>query len=138
FVPVFLGLGALTYFGLAGEPGWFPLLSALAVAGLLFLVGRDRQAMRLAALAAVLAVGGMVLSKIETVRASTKMLGAEITTNVTGRVEAVDHLASGRVRLTLSVLATERPRLRYAPDRVRATARKLPEGLRVGRTVSGL
>jgi competence protein ComEC len=66
------------------------------------------------------------------------MLGGEIATTVTGRVAAMDHLANGRVRLTVDVQSTERPKLRYAPDRIRASARKIPGGLGIGDTVTGL
>ena len=41
-------------------------------------------------------------------------------------------MANGRVRLTIDVTATERPVLRYAPDRVRVSARKVPEGVEAG------
>src|SRR5690606_4071249 len=40
-------------------------------------------------------------------------------------------------RLTLDVLATERPQLRYAPERVRATARTVPDGVQIGDVVAG-
>ena len=75
---------------------------------------------------------GALLAKVETWRAGTKMLGGEITTQLTGRVAAVEHLANGRVRLTIDVAGTERPVLRYAPDRVRVSARER-SGRRRGR-----
>jgi competence protein ComEC len=53
-------------------------------------------------------------------------------------VAAIDHLANGRTRLTLDVTATARPKLRYAPDRIRASAVKVPAGLAVGAEVAGL
>lgn len=37
---------------------------------------------------------------------ATRVIGGEITTRLTGRVEQVEHRKSGRVRLTLAVLAT--------------------------------
>ena len=42
------------------------------------------------------------------------------------------------IRLTLDVLATERPALRYQPDRVRLTARGIPDGMRAGSVVIGV
>ena len=65
------------------------------------------------------------------------MLGAEISTTLSGRVVGIDRLDTGRTRLTIDVSSTERPKLRYAPERVRLTARKVPEGVLVGSEVTG-
>src|SRR5690606_28451298 len=54
------------------------------------------------------------------------------------RVVSIEHRPSGRARLTLDLIATERPVLRSAPERVRATARALPEGVRPGDVVQGV
>jgi ComEC/Rec2-related protein len=138
FLPVLLAAGALTYFSLPFEPAWQTLaLCAAALTGLAFMA-RRHLATHLA-LAALLAFAlGMVFAKIENWRAGTKVLGAEITTRLTGRVALIEHLANGRTRLTLHVIATERPRLRYAPDRVRVTARTAPSGLVAGAVVGGV
>src|SRR5690606_20800415 len=56
---------------------------------------------------------------------------------LTGRVVAIDAMASGRMRLTLDVVSTRRPTLRYQPARVRLSARAVPAGLTAGDTVSG-
>lgn len=138
FVPVFMAAGALAYFSLSQEPGFAPLLLGAGVLTALALVSRGRPLLRAALLAAVMTMAGMLAGKVETWRAETQMLGAEITTRLTARVARVEHQASGRVRLTLDVLATERPTLRYAPERVRATARAVPESLRPGHTVQGV
>ena len=58
-------------------------------------------------------------------RVSTKMLGSEVTTRLHGRVVSIEHQPGGRARVTLDVVATQRPTLRYAPDRVRLSARSL-------------
>ena len=47
-------------------------------------------------------------------------------------------MANGRVRLTIDVTGTERPVLRYAPDRVRVSARRVPDGVEPGASVTGL
>src|SRR5690606_14869857 len=82
-------------------------------------------------------VAGMGLAKFETWRAGTRMLGAEISTVVTARVAAIEHQASGRVRLTLDLISTDRPTLRHAPERIRASARAVPADLAAGSVVSG-
>jgi competence protein ComEC len=52
-------------------------------------------------------------------------------------VVSIDLMESGRVRLTLDVLSTARPVLRYMPERVRVSAREIPAGTAAGSTVSG-
>ncbi|MDQ6437121.1 ComEC/Rec2 family competence protein [Mesorhizobium sp. LHD-90] len=137
-VPVFLALGAFLYFGLPFEPGVLPFALCLsAAAGATVTLPRGRV-LQLAALAILLMLCGMLLAKGETWRMGTKMLGGEISTRITGRVVAVDPLSNGRARLTIDLMATERPKLRYAPDRIRATARAVPAGTKAGSTIEGL
>jgi competence protein ComEC len=138
FVPVALALGALFYFNLSWEPGFPILLGTLAVATILSVAVRAGSLARAFLAAIVLTSAGMTVAKIETWSADTRMLGSEITTRLTGRVVRIEHQESGRVRLTLDVLGTERPNLRYAPERVRVTARSIPEGLSPGMGVVGI
>jgi competence protein ComEC len=138
FAPVFMAAGALAYFTLPAEPSLVPLLLSFAVASGLALALPSRPALNAALMEVAMVCAGMAAGKVETWRAATPMLGAEITTRLTGRVVRVEHQATGRVRLTLDVMATERPQLRYAPRRVRATARATPEGLMPGDAVSGV
>ncbi|SFU14929.1 ComEC/Rec2 family competence protein [Mesorhizobium sp. YR577] len=137
-VPVFLALGAIIYYGLEAEPDFLPMFGGSAVlSALLLLLPSHQQLLRFAAVGVLICVVGMGLAKIETWRAGTKIIGSEISTQLTGRVAGIDHMANGRVRLTIDVLATARPTLRYAPDRVRVSARKIPPGLAVGSEISG-
>ncbi|MEO3385905.1 ComEC/Rec2 family competence protein [Mesorhizobium sp. CAU 1741] len=138
FVPVFLALGALVYFSLTSEPAFTPLLLSALVVGVLSLAAHARPALKAGLLALLFTIAGMVAAKLETWRIDTPMLGSEVTTRLTGRVVQIEHQATGRVRLTMDVVATQRPTLRYAPDRVRASARAVPEGLRPGETVEGV
>lgn len=89
-------------------------------------------------LAVALVAFGAVLAKFEVYRASTKVLGSEISTRLTGDILAIDLLANGRVRLVLSVVKTERPTLRYQPDIVRLSTAKLNTGLVAGARISGV
>ncbi len=77
---------------------------------------------------------GLLIAKFESWRAGTKVIGSEISTRLTGRVVLIEHQANGRVRLTIDVTATARPVLRYAPDRVRVSARKYRLRIIAGRT----
>jgi competence protein ComEC len=137
-IPVFLAVGIVAYYSLPTEPS----LSAVAVgAAMLSLAGflaRARPAIHLSLLALVLVVAGMFFAALETWRAGTKVLGGEISTSITGRVAVIEHQANGRVRLTLDVLDTARPKLRYAPDRVRVSARSIPADLAAGTVVTGI
>lgn len=138
-IPVFLALGAIIYFNLAAEPAWIPLLSCTGIlAAVQYFLPDERQALRLVLAAALLCVVGMLFAKMETWRADTKVLGSEISTQLTGRILNLDHMANGRVRLTIDVTATARPTLRYAPERVRVSARKIPPDLRAGSEITGL
>ncbi|MEO5322765.1 ComEC/Rec2 family competence protein [Mesorhizobium sp. CC13] len=136
-VPVFLAIGALAYFSLAEEPALLPIAAVALVVAALAFATRPRRWLHYGLAALALCLLGMVAAKLETARLGTKMLGAEISTQVQGRVVGIDRLDKGRVRLTIDVIATARPALRYAPDRVRLTARRAPAGLAAGSLVSG-
>ena len=136
-VPVMLACGALAYFSLAKEPDAFVLLAACALTACAVAIAGERPLLRPALIAALLVLAGMLFAKWETERAGTRMLGEAISTVVTGRVTAMEQQASGRTRLTLDVLATERPALRYVPERVRVSTAKTPAGLVVGDVVTG-
>ncbi len=138
FLPVCLSAGALTYFELAWEPSFIPLFSSVAALGFSLFLARRRVALRLMLMAALLVVAGVLAAKIETWHAATKVLGAEISTRIIGRVAVIERQQSGRVRLTIDLVSTTRPRLRYAPDRIRVTARKIPEGMEPGSGVKGV
>lgn len=138
FAPVFMAAGALAYFTMRAEPALAPLLLSFAALGALAAATVSRPLLHALFLAAAMAAAGMLAGKVETLRAATPMLGAEISTRLTARVVRVEHQASGRVRLTLDVVSTERPALRHAPRRVRATARAAPAGLMPGDTVQGI
>ncbi|MBL8579630.1 MAG: ComEC/Rec2 family competence protein [Mesorhizobium sp.] len=136
--PVFLAVGALSYYSMATEPAVSPLVAGAAGLALCVFATRRRPALQMALIAALLCFLGVLLAKAETWRAGTKMLGGEITTQLTGRVAEIERMANGRVRLTIDVVATERPVLRYAPERVRVSARRIPDDVTVGETVVGL
>ncbi len=139
-VPVLLAAGAFVYFRLPYEPGGIMLATgaiAVAMAGCALVLPLP-TILRYAVLAVLLFLLGAFAARIETWRMSTTMLGGEVATRLTGRVVGMEGLANGRMRLILDVVATERPKLRYQPQRVRATLRKPLSELRAGAIVSGL
>lgn len=136
-LPVFMGLGALVYFGLGLEPHWLVAISAPVLSAVLLYVLRERPAPFCAALTLTMVLTGIAAGKIETLRADGEVSGSAVTTRVTGRVVRVEHQASGRIRLTLELLATERPQLRYAPARIRLSARGVEGAVAPGAIVHG-
>ena len=138
FVPVFLAAGALVYFNLAREPTVLQVCLPAATVAALAWFARSRLLVHLALIGLLCFSLGIVFAKLETWRAGTKMLGGEISTRLTGRVVLIEHQAKGRERLTLDILATDRPKLKYAPDRVRVSARTIPEGLKAGDAIAGV
>ncbi len=136
-IPVFLGSGALFYFSLASEPGFLQPIACTVALALLALACRLRPKTHLLFAAAFFVALGVLAAKVETWRGGGETLGSDISTRLTGRVVSIDELASGRVRLTLDVMSTARPKLRYQPERVRLSARAVPAGTAAGSLVSG-
>ncbi|MER9302283.1 ComEC/Rec2 family competence protein [Mesorhizobium sp. M0496] len=136
-VPVCLASGAIGYFSLAAEPDFAKPVAVVILAGLCALISRSWPRTHLCFMAALLCVLGLLAAKVETWRAGTQMLGSEISTQVTGRIVSVDRMESGRIRLTIDVTSTARPKLRYAPERVRLSTRKIPADMTAGSLITG-
>ncbi|TKT79415.1 ComEC family competence protein [Aquamicrobium sp. LC103] len=138
FVPVFMAAGVLFYFALPHEPGFAPLALGAIFLVSLGMAAQSRPAARTAILAGLMVMTGMLAAKVETWRAGTQMIGSEITTRLTARVIRIEDQASGRIRLTLDLISTERPALRHAPQRIRITARSAPDEIEPGSIVKGV
>lgn len=136
-VPVLIGLGVIGYFAFPDEPGWLPLTGA-ACAGTAFALLPARRGVTLSGCAVLLIAGGALAGKFETARMSTRMLGSAVTARLTAKVVEVAPMASGRTRLLLDVLKTERPQLRFSPNRVRLTAGGIAGQVAAGDVVEGL
>lgn len=136
-VPVCLAIGAIGYFSLAAEPDFAKPVAVVVLTGLCAFVSRSWPKTHLCFMAALLCTLGLLAGKVETWRAGTQMLGSEISTQVTGRVVSLDRMETGRIRLTIDVTSTARPKLRYAPERVRLSARKIPAEITAGSLVTG-
>ncbi len=136
-VPVCLASGAIGYFSLTAEPDFAKPVAVAALAALCALVSRSWPKTHLCFMAVLLCALGLLAAKVEMWRAGTQMLGSEISTQVTGRVVSLDRMESGRIRLTIDVTSTARPKLRYAPERVRLSARKVPADITAGSLITG-
>ncbi|MBO6716605.1 MAG: ComEC/Rec2 family competence protein [Rhizobiaceae bacterium] len=138
FAPVLLAAGAVAYFCWPHEPSILVLVALVVGAALAAFLLRSSQVSYTAALAIFLLLLGAAAGAVENWRHSTQMLGSAIATRITGTVVAVEDRANGRTRLTIDLISTERPELRFAPDRFRATAGDLPERLGPGDGVTGV
>jgi len=136
-LPVFAGIGAIIYFTLSFEPAWTPLLSMFAIALIVRTATRRHFAAAQAMTLAVALLAGLVAGKWETERRATPMLGSDVATRLTGRVVALDYQDNGSWRITLEVLQTERPKLRFPPKRVRINARDIPATTAIGSGLTG-
>lgn len=137
-IPVFFGAGAAAYFSLPFDPPAFWLVLSVIILAACVHGMRARIAARFLVASALVAALGMTAAAFETWRAGTSMLGADISTRIIGHLVRIEDRPNGRVRLTIDVLRTERPELRYAPERIRATARTVPPGLLPGQAVAGV
>ncbi|RVC01515.1 competence protein, partial [Mesorhizobium sp. M7A.F.Ca.CA.002.15.2.1] len=135
-VPVCLAIGAIGYFSLTAEPDFARPVAVVILTGICALVSRSWPKTHLCFMAALLCALGLLAAKVETWRAGTQMLGSEISTQVTGRVVSLDRMETGRIRLTIDVTSTARPKLRYAPERVRLSARKIPADVTAGSLIT--
>ncbi|WP_159589982.1 ComEC/Rec2 family competence protein [Chelativorans xinjiangense] len=137
-LPVLMAAGAVFYFALSREPGWPMLALPMAFLAVSTWLSRTRVALSLIFGALLVFMLGVAVAKLETLRLATPMVGSDVTTRITGRLVRLEHQSSGRIRLTVDLLATQRPRLSYPPKRVRLTARAVPPDLRPGDGVAGL
>ncbi|MBZ9933889.1 DUF4131 domain-containing protein, partial [Mesorhizobium sp. BR1-1-5] len=136
-VPVCLAVGAIAYFSLASEPDFAKPVAVVVLMAVCAFVSRSWSKTHLCFMAVLLCALGLLAAKVETWRAGTRMLGSEISTQLTGRVVSIEEMESGRIRLTMDVISTARPKLRHAPERVRLSARKIPQGMTAGSLITG-
>ncbi len=136
-IPVVFGAGAAVNFALPRDPAVLPIVFVAAASAVACGVLGSRPVLRVVAAGVLVFALGLLAASFEIWRAGTQMLGADIATRITGRVVSIEDRAERRPRLTIDIISTERPHLRYAPDRVRVTVREVPAGLRAGQTITG-
>ena len=136
FVPVFLGAGAALYFSAAEEPFLLALIALLTLFALAIFFTEERPALRAIMAAGALTAAGATAAKIETMRVETILLGENISTRVTGRILSIEKVGKG-YRAIVQILATERPKLKFQPERMKITLRKAPFGLQAGDGIKG-
>jgi ComEC/Rec2-related protein len=127
-LPVYMGLGAIVYFTLATEPAYLSIAIILLTSLGASLITSNRRPLRYALIAIATVAAGMLFAKVETINRQTILLGEQISTRVTGRIISLEATARGQ-RAVVEVLATERPQLKFQPERIKVTLRRAPEGL---------
>jgi ComEC/Rec2-related protein len=137
FAPVLLGAGSAVYFSLGHEPGFAFLAITLSIASSAFIAFSTRPVLRASLAVVLLFLAGMLFAKLETVRQETILLGDQVSTRVLGRILTIDKSGSGH-RAVVEVIATERPVLKYQPERIKVTLRKIPQGLAAGDGIRAL
>jgi len=138
-VPLLLIVGVAVYFALPAEPAAHNLPLALGLCAVFWPIARSRsRPIARVLLTGLLLLAGMALAQWHTMARATQMLGAEVTTHLTGRIVRMEQRPDGSVRYTLDVLATEQPRLRHVPDRLRVTARAPADQVRAGDGLKGV
>ncbi|MDF1607343.1 ComEC/Rec2 family competence protein [Hoeflea sp. YIM 152468] len=137
FVPVAMGAGAGLYYAAPADPPPLAIAAVLAVAVCVYLLSRQnhRTAARAASFAGALCAGA--LAAVIEARDVPVLLDSDVTTHITGTVEAREFDPDGRVRYLLGLSATSDPRLRRPPQRVRVTARSAHDPAPIGAVIAG-
>jgi ComEC/Rec2-related protein len=138
FLPVCFGCGALSYFSLSDEPGLRGILAGCAMVFCLVVLARNTVILRLFSTALLFVCLGSAAAKLETIRFATVMMGSEVTTRITGKLVHAEEITKGRSRLVIDILSTERPKLKFAPERIRVSARGNFAEIEPGSTIKGL
>ncbi|WP_417425126.1 ComEC/Rec2 family competence protein [Hoeflea sp.] len=136
-VPVMMGLGAGLFYMAPVNPPILPLAVGFLSFLLMTLItraGRPKLACAAGLTAAVFA--GSLAATVE-LRGVGPLLDSDVTTEVTGLVEARDFDAGGRVRYLIRLAGTADPLIRRPPRRVRLVARSPHSPLPVGSLISG-
>jgi len=137
FLPVAIGGGAGLFYMSPTDPILFIIGAGLLIA--LFLAALSRQnhlaAARGAIFVAALFVGALAAG-IEQQRGAV-LLDSDVTTRITGRVEAREFDGQGRVWYVVDLVSTVDPEIRRPPARVRVVARAPHEPVPVGALISG-
>lgn len=138
FAPIYMGLGAIFWFKIDGDPPPQAVIAAFLLLTGGFLFGREAgRLVRHMLFAGVLIGLGMVLAQCESWRASTVTLDSAVTTTVTGRVERRESYDNGRWRYVVKVDATEKPAIHRPPERVTIFVRKQAEPFNLGDRIQG-
>lgn len=136
-LPVAMGLGAGLFFMAVRDPPVVSLIAGLVISAMIAFAARAANpgVAWTGGLLAVMFVGALAAAN-ET-RHGPVLLDSDVTTRVTGVVEAREFDAVGRVRYLLRLSATSDPEIRRPPPRVRLVARTAHTPAPVGALIAG-
>lgn len=137
FLPVAMGTGAGLFYMATADPPLVVLAVGLVAVLLVAVLTRENHlaAARCAGYTAALLAGALA-SGIE-VRNGAILLDSDVTTTITGTVEAREFDPDGRIRYLVRLASTTEPEIRRPPSRVRLAARSRHEPVPVGAVISG-
>lgn len=137
FLPVAMGAGAGLFYMAPRDPGVLMSGMGLAVALLCALLARHNHlgAARAAVLVAALCAGALAAAVEQ--QGDAILLDSDVTTRITGQVQAREFDAEGRVWYVIDLVSTTEPEIRRSPKRVRLVARMAHPMLPVGAMISG-
>jgi ComEC/Rec2-related protein len=138
FAPVYMGTGAIVWFGIDFDPSLAGLSAGFLILLVTYTLRQEAGALlRHLLLAGTLVLSGMLLAQRQTWRAGTVMLDTPVTTTVTGRVEEREADSRGRWRYVLELQATEAPVLGRAPGMATAFVRGQDQPFDLGDVIKG-
>lgn len=137
-VPIFIGVGAWSWYALARDPPLVPLIVTLLACGVVAVALRYRHVvLSFAACVTFLLLLGMLLSTIESWRLSTILLDQPVTTMIEGQVLSREADDRGRIRYRVALLSTNDPKLQRPPVNITLLARSPHTPLPIGGGISG-
>lgn len=137
FLPVSMGVGAGLFYMASTNPSSVLLVAGLVITLLLAALARRHHvvAARAAGYAAAVCVGALA-ADLQVSRGSI-LLDSDVTTTISGTVEAREFDAAGKVRYLVRLQSTADPQIRRPPMRVRLSARTAHDTVAVGAMISG-
>lgn len=138
-VPIFLIVGAASYFALPTEPALHNIPATLLILTVLRIaLYRAAIATKYCVNALLLCTFAMGLAQWHTHYIATPILGSPVVTRIYGEIEKIEERPNGSVRYTIDIISTERPTLRYGLSRIRVTARKPAASAQIGEGIYGI
>ncbi|MGJ8572752.1 MAG: ComEC/Rec2 family competence protein [Hoeflea sp.] len=137
FLPVAMGAGAGLFYMAPTNPASVFLAAGFVFTLLLATLARRHHvvAARAAGYAAAVCAGALA-ADLE-VTSGSILLDTDVTTTISGTVEAREFDAAGKVRYLVRLQSTAEPQIRRPPMRVRLTARTAHDPVAVGAMISG-
>jgi competence protein ComEC len=137
--PVFMIAGTVWWFTSHTDPPLTRLIAwAALLLPLLFVTRHSRKATRVPVQLCAFFLAGAVTAFLQTALSATVIMDSPVSTTVTARVLAVEMREAGRWRYTVTILDTEKPRLKRPPTTALLGMRGQDTAFAPGTVVKGL